>query len=51
MNTRNTERNPLENKDASIKSEDDPVQKILAKIEQKYEDIRDLKLEILSLRE
>ena len=39
MNTRNTERNPLENKDASIKSEDDLVQNILAKLEKKDEDI------------
>ena len=51
MNTRNIERNPQENKYASIKSEDDPVQKILAKIEQKDEDIRDLKLEILPPRD
>ena len=50
MNTRNTKRNPPENKDASIKSEDDPVQKILENLEQKDEGIRDLKLEILSLR-
>ena len=49
MNTRNTERNTLENKEASIKSSDDPVEKILAKIEKKYEDIRDLKLEIIAL--
>ena len=51
MNTRNTERNPLEKKDASIKSEDDSVQKILVKLEQKDEDIHDLKLKILSLRD
>ena len=51
MNTRNTERNPPQNKDASIKSKDDPVQKILAKLEQKDEDICDLKLEILPLRD
>ena len=51
MNTRNTKINCLENKDASIKSEYDPVQKILAKLEQKDEDIRVLKLEILSLRD
>ena len=50
MNTRNTERNPPENEDASIKSDDDPVRKILAKLEQK-EDIHDLKLEIQSLRD
>ena len=49
MNTRNTERNPRENKDASIKSEDDPIQRILINIEKKYEDIRDLKLEIIAL--
>ena len=48
MNTRNTERNTLENKEASIKSSDDPVDKILAKIEKKYDDIRDLKLKIIS---
>ena len=51
MNTRNTKRNPLEYKGASIKSEDDPVQKILEKLEKKDENIRDLKLEILSLRD
>ena len=51
MNTINTERNPPENKDASIKSDDDQVQKILAKLEQKDEEIRDLKLKILSLRD
>ena len=51
MNTRNTERNPLENKDLSIKSKDDQIQKILGKLEQKDKDIRDLKLEILSLRD
>ena len=51
MNTRNTERKLLKNKDTSIKSEDDPNQKILAKLEQKDEDIRDLKLENLSLRD
>ena len=51
MNTRNTERTPLENKDASIKSEDDLVQKILAKLEERDEDIRRLKLEIISLRD
>ena len=49
MNTRNTKINPRENKDVSIKLEDDPFQKILAKLEQKDEDIHDLKLEILSL--
>ena len=48
MNTRNTERNPLENKDASIKLEDDPFQKILENLEQNDEDIHDLELEILS---
>ena len=51
MNTRNKEGNTLENNDASIKSEDDLVQKILAKLELKAEDIRDLKLGILSLRD
>ena len=51
MNTRNTERNPPENKETSIKSEEDPFQMILAKLEQKDEDIHDLKLEILSLRD
>ena len=51
MNTWNIERNPSENKDASINLEDDPFQKILAKLEQKYEDIHGLKLEILSLRD
>ena len=51
MNTRNTERNPLENKDLSIKSKDDQIQKILGKLEQKDKDIRDLKLEIQSLRD
>ena len=51
MNIRNTERNPPENKDASIKSKDDHIQKILENFEQKDEDIRDLKLEILSLRD
>ena len=51
MNTRNTKRNPLENKDTSIKSAEDPFQKILAKLEKKDEDIRELKLEILSLRD
>ena len=50
MNTRNTERNPSENMDSSIKSKDDPVQKILANLEQTDEDIHDLKIEILSLR-
>ena len=50
MNKINTERNPPENKDASIKSDDDPVRKILAKLEQK-EDIHNLKIEIQSLRE
>ena len=51
MNTKSTERNPPENKDASINSEVDPVQKILAKLERKDEDIHDLKIEILSLRD
>ena len=51
MNTINTERNPPENKYASIKSKEDPFQKILANLEQKDEDIHDLKLEILSLRD
>ena len=51
MNAINTKRNPSENKDASIKSKDDPFKKILAKLEQKDEDIHDLKLEILSLRD
>ena len=51
MNTRNTERNSPENKETSIKSEEDPFQKILAKLEQKYEDIHDLNLKIQSLRE
>ena len=51
MNTRNMERNPSENKDASIKLEDDLVQKILEMLEQKDEDIHDLKLKILSLRD
>ena len=50
MNTRNTKRNPPENKDAYIKIEDGPFQKILANLEQKDDDICDLKLEILSLR-
>ena len=45
------ERNPSENKDASIKSEDDPIQKILARLVQKDEDIHDLKLKIQSLRD
>ena len=39
----------MENKDASKKSEYGPFQKILAKLEQKYEDIHNLKLEIVSL--
>ena len=50
MNTRNTNRNPMENKDASIKSEDDPFQNILENLEQKDEDIPDLELKILSSR-
>ena len=51
MNAINTKRNPSENKDASIKSKDDPFKKILAKLEQKDEDIHDLKLKILSQRD
>ena len=51
MNTRNMKRSPPKNKDASIKSEDDLVKKILAKLEKKDEYIRDLKLKIFSLRE
>ena len=46
MNTRNTKRNPLENNDASIKSEDYSIHKLLEKLEQKEEDIQDLKLTI-----
>ena len=51
MNTRNLERNSPENNDASINSKDDPIQKILAKIQQKDEDICDLKIEIIPLRD
>ena len=51
MNTRNKEGNTLENNDASIKSEDDLVQKILAKLEERDEDMRRIKLEIISLRD
>ena len=51
MNIRNTKRNPLDNKDVFIKSEDDPFQNILAKFEKKDKDICDLKLEIISLRD
>ena len=45
MNTRNTQRIPLENKDASINLGYDPFQKILENLEQKDEGIDDLKLE------
>ena len=51
MNTRNTERYPLDNKDASIKSEDDSIHNLLEKLEQKEEDIQDLKLTIQSLKD
>ena len=51
MNTRNTQRIPLENKDASINSGYDPFQKILENLEKKDEGTHDLKLEILSLRD
>ena len=51
MNTWNTKRNPPVNKYVSIKSEEDPFQKILGNLEQKDEDVHDLKLEILSLRD
>ena len=51
MNTRNTKRNPPEIKDASIKSEDDSVHKLLEKLEQKEKDIQDLKLTIQSLKD
>ena len=50
MNTINIERHPRQNKDASIKSEDDLVQKTLENLEQKDENIYDLKLEVQSLR-
>ena len=51
MSIINTERNLPDKKDASIKSEEDPFQKIFTNLKQKDEDIRDLKLEILSLKD
>ena len=51
MNTRNTEKNPLENKDVSIKLEEDSIHKLLEKIEQKKEEIQELKLAIKSLKD
>ena len=50
MNTRNTERNPLEKIDASKKLEDDRVQKILENLEKKDKDICGLKLKMQTLR-
>ena len=46
MNIRDMERTPPENKDASIKSDDDLVRKVLENIEKKEKEIHDLKLEI-----